>query len=239
MSHVLDAPGELTDRARRFLSARGRAVPFPTVENPDDAQVAERLARFPGVDKDVFLARLRPAQARYGGLVYRTSAWSFEEEIRFQPWPAYGASVEHGPLGKFIDHTVAHPYTVTLRGDGAVVYRFGRDVAVFPDADTLIEADALYWECESWIPVVEPKPGQSQAGVREAASLLTPIPEGSGHTEWWWESDGFRVHVWHTFAELFEQERLAKWGLWARDEAGVRAAHRFLSGLPVRVDGTS
>ncbi|MFJ3880456.1 hypothetical protein ACIPW5_23725 [Streptomyces sp. NPDC090077] len=121
MPHVLDAPGGLTDRARRFLSARGRAVPFPTVENPDDAQVAERLARFPGVDKDVFLARLRPAR----------------------------------------------------------------------------------------------------------------------HTEWWWESDGFRVHVWHTFAELFEQDRLAKWGLWARDEAGVRAAHRFLAGLPARVDGTS
>ncbi|RSS36578.1 hypothetical protein EF912_35410 [Streptomyces sp. WAC07061] len=237
MLHVLDSPGGLTDRARRFLSARARTVPFPTIENPGDAEVAERLARFPGVDKDVFLAGLRRAQARYGGLVYRTSAWSFKEEIRFEPWPFYKASAEHGPLGQFIGHGVAHPYSVTLRGDGAVVYRFGRDVAVFPDVDALIEADALYWECESWIPVVEPKPGQSPVGVWEAASRLPLI--GEGHTEWWWESDGFRVHLWRTFAELFDQERLVKWGVWARDEAGVRAARRFLAGLPVRVDGTS
>lgn len=118
---------------------------------------------------------------------------------------------------------------MTLRGDGAVVYRFAADVAVFANADALIEADALYWECKSWIPVVEPKGGQSPAGVREAVSRLPLIREGSGHTEWWWESDGFRVHLWRTFAELFQQERLVEWGLWARDEEGLRAARRFLA----------
>ncbi|MFF5705861.1 hypothetical protein ACFY7H_25790 [Streptomyces sp. NPDC012794] len=238
MPHILNAPGALTDRGRRFLSAQGRTVPFPVRENP--GEVAERLAAFPGVDTAMVLAGLRRAQARYGGLVYRSSAWSFEEEIRFQPWPYYVDSTEHGPLGEFIDHEVAHPYTVALRGDGTVVYRFGRDVAVFPDPDALIEADALYWECERWIPVIEPEPQQSTAGVWEAASRL-PLIEGSGHTEWWWESDGFRVHLWRTFAELFEQERLAQWGLWARDEAGLRAAHRFLAenALPARVNGTS
>jgi hypothetical protein len=229
MQHILSTPGRLTDRGRRFLATRARAVPFPTKANPDDTEVVARLAPFPEADTTMTLARLRQAQDRYGGLVYPTSAWSFQEEIRFQPWPYYEESAEHGPLAEFIDHEVAHPYSVTLRGDGAVVYRFAADVAVFPDADALIEADALYWECESWMPVVEPKVGQSTVGVWEAASQLSLIPEGSGNTEWWWESDGFRVHLWRTFAELFQQEGQAKWGLWARDEAGLRAAHRFLA----------
>ncbi|MFM9692358.1 hypothetical protein [Streptomyces europaeiscabiei] len=234
MQYILDSPGRLTDRGRRFLATRARTVPFPTQDNPDDTEVIARLAPFPDVDTTMTLAGLRQAQDRYGGLVYRTSAWSFQEEIRFEPWPYYQGSVDHGPLSEFIDHEVAHPYSVKLRSDGAVVYRFGVDVAVFAEADALIEADALYWECESWIPVVEPKVGQSTTGVREAASRLSLIREGSGSTEWWWESDGFRVHLWRTFAELFQQERLVKWGLWARDEAGLRAAHRFLAGNDLR-----
>ncbi|MFC7266580.1 hypothetical protein [Streptomyces lutosisoli] len=234
MQHILNAPGRLTDRGRRFLATRARTVPFPAQDNPDDTEVIARLAPFPEVDATMTLARLRQAQDRYGGLVYPTSAWSFQEEIRFQPWPYYAESVDHGPLAEFIDHEVAHPYSVMLRSDGAVVYRFAIDVAVFADADALIEADALYWECESWIPVVEPKVGQSAAGVREAASQLSLIREGSGNTEWWWESDGFRVHLWRSFSELFQQERQAKRGLWARDEAGLRAAHRFLSGNNLR-----
>ncbi|MDX3636499.1 hypothetical protein OG920_30625 [Streptomyces europaeiscabiei] len=234
MQYILNTPGRLTDRGRRFLAARARTVPFPTQDNPDDTEVIARLAPFPEVDTTMTLAGLRQAQDRYGGLVYRTSAWSFQEEIRFEPWPYYEDSVDHGPLAEFVDHEVAHPYSVKLRSDGAVVYRFGVDVAVFPDADALIEADALYWECESWIPVVEKKAGQSTAGVREAASRLSLIREGSGNTEWWWESDGFRVHLWRTFAELFQQEWLDNWGLWARDEAGLRAAHRFLAGSDLR-----
>ncbi|MFG2732949.1 hypothetical protein [Streptomyces canus] len=230
MQHILDTPGPLTDWGRRFLSARARTVPFPAQDHPGDGEVAAQLALFPGVDTALMLAGLRRAQARYGGLAYPTSAWSFQEEIRFQPWPYYEESAEHGPLGEFIDHEVAHPYTVMLRSDSAVVYRFARDVAVFPDPETLIEADALYWECESWIPVVKPEVGQSTARVREAASRLPLIREGSGSTEWWWEAAGFRVHLWRTFAELFEQEGQAKWGLWARDEVGLWAAHRFLAG---------
>lgn len=234
MKHILNAPGRLTDRGRQFLAARARAVPFPRQENPDDTEVMARLARFPEVDSTMALARLRQAQDRYGGLVYPTSAWSFQEEIRFEPWPYYEVSANHGPLAEFIDHEVAHPYSVTLRSDGAVVYRFAADVTVFADADALIEADALYWECENWTPVIEPKARQSTAGVREAASRLPLIREGSGNTEWWWESDGFRVHLWRTFAELFQQEGQAKWGVWARDEAGLRAAHRFLAGNDLR-----
>jgi hypothetical protein len=229
MQHILNTTGPLTDRAQRFLAARARTVPFPVQDNPDDSEVITRLAPFPGVDTTMMLARLRQAQDRFGGLVYPTTAWSFQEEIRFQPWPYYEESVDHGPLAEFIGHEVAHPYSVMLRGDGAVVYCFAVDVAVFADADTLIEADALYWECESWIPVVEPKVRQSTAGVWEAASRLSLIRERSGSTEWWWESDGFRVHLWRTFAELFKQERQARWGLWARGEVGLQAAHRFLA----------
>ncbi|MFI5476495.1 hypothetical protein ACIA6D_40680 [Streptomyces cacaoi] len=100
-------------------------------DNPDDTEVITRLAPFPEVDTTMTLAGLRQAQERYGGLVYPTSAWSFQEEIRFEPWPYYQESVDHGPLGEFIDHEVAHPYSVTLRSDDAVVYRFAADVAVF------------------------------------------------------------------------------------------------------------
>jgi hypothetical protein len=42
--------------------------------------------------------------------------------------------------------------------------------AVFSDAAALIEANALYWECENWTSVAEPYVGQSAAGIREAAS---------------------------------------------------------------------
>ncbi|MER6159660.1 hypothetical protein ABT147_29610 [Streptomyces sp. NPDC001868] len=239
MRHILDVPGRLTDRGHRFLAKRARTVPFPVQDNPDDTELIARLAPFPEVDTTMALAGLRQAQDRYGGLVYRTSAWSFNEEIRFEPWPYYEHSADHGPLAEFIDHEVAHPYSVKLRNDGAVVYRFAADVAVFADADALIEADALYWECESWIPVVEPKVGQSVEGVGEAASRLSLIREGSGNTEWWWEADGFRVHLWRTFAELFQQEGQAKWGLWARDEEGLRAARLFLADMEAQCGRTA
>lgn len=109
MQHILDAPGPLTARARRFLAAQARTVPFPAQDNPDDSEVLARLSVFPEVDATMALAGLRQAQVRYGGLIYRTSAWSFQEEIRFEPWPYYQESVGHGPLGEFIDHEVAHP----------------------------------------------------------------------------------------------------------------------------------
>ncbi|WP_327405303.1 hypothetical protein OG194_38165 [Streptomyces sp. NBC_01288] len=109
MQHILDTPGRLTDRGRRFLAARARTVPFPTRDNPDDTEVIARLAPFPEADATVLLAGLRQAQHRYGGLVYPTSAWSFQEEIRFQPWPSFEKSAEHGPLAGFIAHEVAHP----------------------------------------------------------------------------------------------------------------------------------
>ena len=54
-------------------------------------------------------------------------------------------TMHHGPLAEFIDHEAAHPYSVTLRGDGAVAYRFAVDVAVFPDSDALIEAEGQVW----------------------------------------------------------------------------------------------
>lgn len=214
MQHILDAPGRLTDRGRRFLARRARTVPFPVQDNPDDTEVIARLAAFPEVDTTMTLAGLRQAQDRYGGLVHRTSAWSFKEEIRFEPWPYYEHSADHGPLAEFIDHEVAHPYSV-------------------------IEADALYWECESWIPVVEPTVGQSVEGVGEAASRLSLIREGSGNTEWWWEADGFRVHLQRAFAELFQQEGQAKWGLWARDAEGLRAARLFLADMEAECGRTA
>lgn len=72
MQHILNTPGRLTDRGRRFLAAQARAVPFPTQDNPDDAEVIARLGPFPEVDTTMMLSRLRQAQDCYGGLVYPT-----------------------------------------------------------------------------------------------------------------------------------------------------------------------
>jgi hypothetical protein len=39
MQHILDTPGPLTDRGRRFLSARARTVPFLAQDNLGDGEV--------------------------------------------------------------------------------------------------------------------------------------------------------------------------------------------------------
>ncbi|MCG5462524.1 hypothetical protein AB0K35_23105 [Micromonospora sp. NPDC053740] len=119
-----------------------------------------------------------------------------------------------------------------LAGDGAVVYCFTGPgsspvVPVFPGVDALLEAGALYHDCATWIPVsLDDAPGL--AAVEAHAARLTLMREACGYTERWWEQDGFRLHVWRTFAAVFPGAG-ARWAVWARDHAGELAARSFLT----------
>jgi len=130
-----------------------------------------------------------------------------------------------------VKHSLALPYAVWLRSDGVVAYCLTGShdapvVPVFPSVDALIEADALYRECSDWKAVTGKGLSESHR-VRQRASTLTLIEEASGFTEWWWQGDGFRVHVWLTFAEVLRGG--ARWGVWSRDGDGEKHALAFLA----------
>ncbi|MEU8423496.1 hypothetical protein AB0C15_21740 [Micromonospora sp. NPDC048835] len=193
------------------------------------------LSQMPGVDVQATLTLFRRAAARYGGLRYRSVAWSFEETVTFVPVP--WAAGEYGPedqdaMCELVEHDVAHPYAVWLRGDGAVVYCFTGPhsppvVPVFPGIDAMLEAEALYQECATWTPVsLDDAPGL--AAVEAHAARLTPIPEAYGYTEHWWEQDGFRLHIWKTFAAIFPGQGVG-WAMWAGNRSGELAARAFLA----------
>lgn len=235
MRHILDDPSGLSPRAIHFLKHAAGRVPFDASDAPAPDRLRLLLSRLPGVDVEPTVTLFQRAAARYGGLQYRSIGWSFEEIVTFMPVP--WAEDDYGPeeqdaMADLIEHEVAHPYAVWLRGDGAVVYCFtGPDpmpvVPVFPGVDALLEAEALYQECTTWTPVsVDDAP--SLPAVEAHAATLAPIPEAYGYTEHWWEQDGFRLHVWNTFAAVFPGSG-GGWAVWARDRAGERAARSFLT----------
>ncbi|MEV4418174.1 hypothetical protein [Catellatospora sp. NPDC049609] len=178
-------------------------------------------------------ALFQEAAARFGGLRYRSIAWSFEEAVTFVPVPwasdDYGAG-DQDAMADLIEHDVAHPYTVWLRGDGAVVYCFTGSapaVPVFPNVEALLEAEALYQECATWTPVsLDDAP--SLTAVEAHTENLALIPEAYGYTEHWWEEDGFRLHIWKTFAAVLPGSG-ARWAAWTRDRSGELAARSFFA----------
>ncbi|MEV1145560.1 hypothetical protein [Micromonospora sp. NPDC049799] len=235
MHHVLDDPSGLSPRAAHFLRQAAERTSFDLSERLTTDELRLLLSRLPGVDVQERLALFQRAAARYGGLRYRSLAWSFEETITFAPvpWAADDYSPEdQDAMADLIEHDVAHPYAVWLRGDGTVVYCFTGPhsppvVPVFPNVDALLEAEALYQDCATWIPVsLDDAP--SLAAVEAHATRLTLIREACGYTERWWEQEGFRLHVWRTFAAVFPGYG-ARWAVWARDRSGELAARSFLS----------
>ncbi|MET7469019.1 hypothetical protein [Micromonospora sp. NPDC005211] len=235
MRHVLDDPSGLSPRAVRFLRHAAERTSFDVSTGPATDDLRSLLSQMPGVDVQATLTLFRRAVARYGGLRYRSVAWSFEETVTFLPAP--WAADDYGPedqdaMADLIEHDVAHPYAVWLRGDGTVVYCFTGPhsapvVPVFPGIDAMLEAEALYQDCATWMPVsLDDAPGL--AAVEAHAVHLTPIPEAWGYTERWWEQDGYRLHVWKTFATVFPGSG-ARWAVWARDRSGERAARSFLT----------
>ncbi|WP_326689119.1 MULTISPECIES: hypothetical protein [unclassified Streptomyces] len=238
MKHVLADPQGLSARARRFLGAHASMAPFDATAGPSDDELRGQLRALFDMTDDTALTRLRGAQARYGGLRYHSAAWGFREVIEFAPWPEYEAG-DGEPIAWFIEHGVAYPWAVWMLGDGTVAYCFpgphvGQVVPVFRSGDAVIERDALYHECADWTPVRPPgshTPLTARA-VRTAAQRqgLAPLHAASGHTEWWWEGDGFRVHVSFTFAKVFEEPEEERWWIWADGPSAEHAARAFLAG---------
>lgn len=235
MRHVLDDPSGLSPRAVHFLRHAAERTSLDVSHWPTTDELPLLLGRLPGVDVHATLTLFRRAAARYGGLRYRSVAWSFEETVTLVPVP--WEADDYGPedreaMADLIAHDAAHPYAVWLRGDGAVVYCFtgphsAPAVPVFPGVDAMLEAEALYQECATWIPVsLDDAPGL--AAVEAHAARLTPIPEAPGYTERWWEQDGFRLHIWKTFAAVFPGSG-ARWAVWARSRSGELAARTFLT----------
>ncbi|GAB3155138.1 hypothetical protein GCM10027290_50890 [Micromonospora sonneratiae] len=235
MRHILDDPTGLSERAQRFLADRADRVPFDVAEGPTDAELRSTLGGLPGVDVEPALELLRRIQARYGGLRFRSVAWSFDEVVTLGPWPWDAGDYDSddvGPMSDLLEHSVAHPHQVWLRGSGEVsyfAYDFtASDVPVFPSVDALLEAEAIYQECTAWMRV-RPDELVSVDAIEAGTAGLTLLSEASGHTEQWWEQEGFRVHVWHTFAAVYKGAARSRWGIWAKDQAGEQAARKFLA----------
>jgi hypothetical protein len=120
-------------------------------------------------------------------------------------------------------------------------HAFGEDVVFGPAPDVddedeqpapaaFIESDALHAECAGWRVVVSGRQDTYDELAARAATL-TPLPEGSGPTESWWEGDGFRVHLNRTWALLYDLDRMTTWKVWARDDAAADRARAFCAGL--------
>ena len=239
-AHVLDDPRGLTDRARSFLRRHASRVPASPSAGPSDDELRVRLRTFFGLTDDTVLVRLRQTQARYGGLRFRSVPLG--SDVVVDPWPEYEAE-DGEPIAWFLDLAVASPLAVWMLADGTVAYcqpgppaPGGRIVPVFPGADALIEAEALHHESAGWTRVEgPPRPGPAStpaAGAVAAAARRLGLPvlePASGHTECWWEADGFRLHVSRTFAEVSGRAEDAYWRLWADGPGGSDAALAFLA----------
>ncbi|WP_245603590.1 hypothetical protein [Salinispora cortesiana] len=231
----MDDSSGLSPRAVRFLRLAAERTSVDLSSWPTTDELGSLLSRLPDVDAQETLTLFRRAADRYGGLRYRSRAWSFEETVTFVlcPWAAADYGLEdQDAMADLIEHDVAHPYEVWLRGDGSVVYCFTGPhsapiVPVFPGIDAMLEAEALYQECATWISVsIDDAPGL--AAVEAHAVHLTPILEACGYTERWWEQVGFRLHIWKTFATVFPGSN-ARWAMWARNRSGELAARSFLT----------
>jgi hypothetical protein len=231
MSGLLRDGAGLSERAVRFL--RANATEFDCRwDAAEDRREAEEVAGHYGLAVDKVVARLAALRERFGGLRYESRSWSFEEVIMFAPALDFDEE-DTEPRVTLIEHTVAHPYGVWATLDGAVDYMFpgelgGDYVRVFDRPECIVEADALHWECEGWTEVAAGRLESADA-VEARARTLPLIGAASGSTEWWWQGDGFRVHVWRTFAKVFERESATRWAVWGSDPSGVDNARQFLS----------
>lgn len=226
LGYILEEPGRLSRRVVRFLRCDSSRTHVSYGDEECVADEVDRLLGSGGVEFSSFLSGLRE---RYGGLQYFSESWSFEERITFVPFADLDAEDEV-PMVSLIEHSVAHPFGVWVTMDGSVHFMFptesgGEYVKVFSSIDSMIESDALMRSCRDWRPAAEG--GADSLVLTERLTASIPeVREASGSTESWWESDGVRVHIWKTYAEVFANPSAVRWKVWVRDdEAAKRVSH--------------
>ena len=227
--------GILSPRADRFLRLQAEPAPSCRPSEVDDAQVAD-CAAFYGVSSGQISMWLGELNDNFSGIRYRSLSWSFDEVIEFFPSLDFDES-DAEPMVNLVKHTVAHPFGVWNGLGGGVYYMYptvngGEYLKVFDRPEYIIESDSIYFEC-SQLPLIARGGAETSRNVFNISSRQLPeIPCVSGMTEKWWQGDGFRVHVWDTWARLFQQPSLSKWAVWAESEAAAAQARSFLRGLP-------
>ncbi|MCX4971299.1 hypothetical protein [Streptomyces sp. NBC_00620] len=231
--HILENPNGMTPRAASFLGERATRVPRGRENLGEQADFASAAACF-GVELEEVVLRASWIGQRFGGLRYRSDSWSFEEEIGFFPSLDFDEE-DDGILLSLIEHTVAHPFGVWVNLDGVVYFMFpevegGDYVKAFGSVEGMIESDALHSECMSW-DVAGRGGAESLDEVRGRCRNLQRAEEVDGSSEAWFFGDGFRVHIWETWANVFARDELSRWAVWACDPAGRENARRFLLGV--------
>ncbi|MFI6548682.1 hypothetical protein ACIBO9_36105 [Streptomyces prunicolor] len=231
--NVLENPKGLTSRAISFLGERATRVQWSRENLGESADFARAAAWF-RVDVEGAVSRASRIGERFGGLRYRSDSWSFEEEIGFFPTLDFDEEDDEIMLA-LIEHTVAHPFGVWVNLDGVVYFMFpeaegGEYVKVFGSVEGMIESDALHAECMSW-DVAGHGGFESLGELRRRCLGLRLAEEVDSCGEAWFFGDGFRVHIWETWAKVFARDDLSRWAVWTRDPAGRENATKFLLGL--------
>ena len=221
----------LTLRAKAFLRSQAEQCELLYDPSADRMEAAECEA-WSDVPADRIIEWLSLLRRRYGGIQYRSRSWSFEEVILFAPYLDCDEDDDE-PMATLVDHTLAHPFGVWGNMKGEVYYMFpgeyrGEYVKVFDRPEGIIESDALHFESRVHRLVGTGGSETSSLVSRNASERLQLISEGSGPTETWWQGDGFRVHVWDTFAKVFRQPGASKWSVCAEREGGEGRARDFL-----------
>jgi hypothetical protein len=221
----------LSDRARNFLRLEAERQSFAGDPDQDVRDAADCDAWF-GIPSDRILEWLGRLRDVWAGISYRSFSWSFEEVIGFSPSLDCDPEDDE-PTISLVEHSVAHPFGVWVNMRGEVYYMFpseqgGEYIKIFDRIENIVESDSLYSESKGLLHVAEGGRERSLAISDAAARQLSLIDEGSGPTERWWQGDGFRVHVWDTWAKLFKNPELSKWAVWGHSTAGAEEARRFI-----------
>ncbi|MFE9746183.1 hypothetical protein ACFYOT_14865 [Saccharothrix saharensis] len=206
-----------------------------TFDAEEDRQAAELVERSFDVSATEFLDFVADLRSEVGGMTYLSRSWSFGENILFAPTPDVDVD-DPEPMVSLVRHTVAHPFGVWVGMSGVVRYMCpgewdGDYVEVFSDYASLIESDAVHQACLGWT-LVESGNKDTFDRVRDRVTEYLPVLDvASGPTESWLEAEGVRAHLWRTWADVFQQEDLVRWAVWARDSASSERARAALLAL--------
>jgi hypothetical protein len=232
--HVLDDPGALSERARRFLVPHTRPQ-APTARDDawyvctgaDDRQV-------PGPDGG--LDRLQRFFARFGGLTFATERPRVGARYRFDPSGTSGwMQVESGDWVAEVGDEEAWPLMLSWSTG-----RIGLDVLhpeawIADSAEGLIESAALGQEIHldgSWreaVPVSGRGPGWGlDVGVDRFTDVVAEVRAASSEWNRWFVDDHMAVHAWR---QTYDEERSQVVMAWYRSAEGLRRIEAIVGPL--------